>query len=182
MRTVIYIATSLDGFIARSDGDIEWLINIPNPDNSDFGYSEFIAGIDGILMGRNTYEAALSFGSWPYNRPVFVLSNILEGVPPELKNKAEIINGDLKDILQRLEARGIHNLYVDGGMTIQSFLKEDLIDEMIITTVPILLGNGIPLFGHLDGDLRFKCEKVEFISEYLVKHYYRRDKRNWKKN
>jgi dihydrofolate reductase len=181
MRTVVYIATSLDGFIARPDGDIEWLINIPNPDNSDFGYGEFIAGIDAILMGRNTYEAALSFESWIYNRPVFVLSNILEGVPRELENKAEIINGDLKDILHRLEARGINNLYVDGGRSIQSFLKEDLIDEMIITTVPILLGDGIPLFGHLNKDVKFKCEKVEFISEYLVKHYYKRDKKNWKK-
>lgn len=180
MRTVIYIATSLDGFIARPNGDIEWLINIPNPNNSDFGYGEFIAGIDAILMGRNTYEAILSFKSWPYNRPVFVLSNILESVPQELENKAEIINGNLKDILQRLESRGIINLYVDGGKTIQSFLKEDLIDEMIITTVPILLGEGIPLFGHLNEDLKFKCEKVEFISEYLVKHYYRRYMENWK--
>jgi dihydrofolate reductase len=180
MRTVIYIATSLDGFIARPDGDIKWLINIPNPDNSDFGYSEFIAGIDAILMGRNTYEAALSFESWIYNRPVFVLSNILENVPQELKNKVELINGDLKDILNHLEAKGIKNLYIDGGKTIQSFLKEDLIDEMIITTVPILLGEGIPLFGHLDNDLRFKCEKVEFISEYLVKHYYKRDRIEWK--
>ncbi len=180
MRTVVYIATSLDGFIARPDGDIEWLVNIPNPDNSDFGYGEFIAGIDAILMGRNTYEKALSFEPWPYNRPVFVLSNILESIPHELEGKAEIINGTLKDILKRLEGRGIKNLYVDGGRTIQSFLKEDLIDEMIITTVPILLGEGIPLFGHLDDDLKFKCEKVEFISEYLVKHYYRRDNGNWK--
>ena len=180
MRTVIYIATSLDGFIARTDGDIEWLLNIPNPDNSDFGYKEFITGIDAILMGRNTYEVALSFESWPYNRPVFVLSNILDGIPQKLENKAEIIKGDLKDILQRLESRGIKNLYIDGGRTIQSFLKEDLIQEMIITTVPILLGEGIPLFGHLNNDLKFKCEKVEFISEYLVKHYYRRDKGNWK--
>ena len=179
MRTVVYIATSLDGFIARQDGDIEWLINIPNPDNSDFGYGEFISRIDAILMGRNTYETALSFEPWPYNRPVFVLSNILENVPQELKGKAEIVNGALKDILKRLETEGIKSLYVDGGRTIQSFLKEDLIDEMIITTVPILLGEGIPLFGHLDEDLRFKCEKVELISEYLVKHYYRRDKRDW---
>ena len=179
MRTVVYIATSLDGFIARPDGDMEWLINIPNPDNSDFGYSEFIDGIDGILMGRNTYETALSFESWPYNRPVFVLSNILENIPKELDGKAEIINGNLKDILKRLEAKGIKKLYVDGGKTIQSFLKEDLIDEMIITTVPILLGEGISLFGHLDEDLKFKCEKVDFINEYLVKHYYKRDRDEW---
>ena len=178
MRTVVYIATSLDGFIARSDGDIEWLINIPNPDNSDFGYGEFISRIDAILMGRNTYETALSFEPWPYNRPVFVLSNILENVPQELEGRAEIINGDLKDILNRLKAKRIKNLYIDGGRTIQSFLKEDLIDEMIITTVPILLGEGIPLFGHLEEDLKFMCEKVEFISEYLVKHYYIRDKKD----
>jgi len=177
MTNIVYIATSLDGFIARPNGEIDWLNNIPNPSNSDFGYNEFINRIDGVLMGRNTYESVLGFGSWPYTQPVFILSNTLETLPEELKNKAEIVNGELKDILKRLKMRKINNLYVDGGKTIQSFLKEDLIDEMIITTVSILLGEGIPLFG--DGyqirDLKFNCEKVEFINQYLVKHYYKRD-------
>jgi dihydrofolate reductase len=141
MANLIYIATSLDGFIARQNGDISWLENVPNVHNSDFGYGDFINRIDGVILGRNTYEAVLGFESWPYNQPVFVLSNSLNKIPQELEGKVEIVNGELKSILDTLKARKIHNLYIDGGKTIQSFLKEDLIDEMIITTVPILLGD-----------------------------------------
>ena len=170
---MVYIATSLDGYIARTNGDISWLDEIPNPENSDFGYSEFVRNIDAIIMGRNTFEKVLEFDDWPYEQLVFVLSNTLKKVPEYLIDRVEIINGDLKTILEDLEKRDFKNLYVDGGKTIQSFLKEDLIDEMIITTVPILLGDGIPLFGHLDRDLKFKCVKVELLGD-LVKHYYER--------
>lgn len=173
MPNMVYIATSLDGYIARTNGDISWLDEIPNPENSDFGYSEFVRNIDAIIMGRNTFEKVLEFDDWPYEQLVFVLSNTLKKVPEYLIDRVEIINGDLKTILEDLEKRDFKNLYVDGGKTIQSFLKEDLIDEMIITTVPILLGDGIPLFGHLDRDLKFKCVKVELLGD-LVKHYYER--------
>lgn len=179
MANMVYIATSLDGFIARPDGDISWLENIPNAQNSDFGYGEFINKIDGVMLGRNTFEVVLGFESWPYTQPVFVLSNTLDKIPLEFKDNVEIINGNLKSILKSLDEKGIHNLYIDGGKTIQSFLKEDLIDEMIITTVPILLGSRIPLFGDIKRDLKFKCEKVEYISKFVVKHYYIRDKENW---
>ena len=168
-----YIATSLDGYIARTNGDISWLDEIPNPENSDFGYSEFIRNIDAIIMGRNTFEKVLEFDDWPYEQLVFVLSNTLKKVPEYLIDRVEIVCGDLKTILEDLEKRELKNLYVDGGKTIQSFLKEDLIDEMVITTVPILLGDGIPLFGHLERDLKFKCVKVELMGD-LVKHYYER--------
>lgn len=173
MPNMAYIATSLDGYIARTNGDISWLDEIPNPENSDFGYSEFISNIDAIIMGRNTFEKVLEFDDWPYEQLVFVLSNTLKKVPEYLIDRVEIISGDLKTILEDLEKRELKNLYVDGGKTIQSFLKEDLIDEMIITTVPILLGDGIPLFGHLGRDLKFKCVKVELLGD-LVKHYYER--------
>jgi dihydrofolate reductase len=168
-----YIATSLDGYIARTNGDISWLDEIPNPENSDFGYSEFISNIDAIIMGRHTFEKVLEFDHWPYEQLVFVLSNTLKKVPEYLIDRVEIISGDLETILEDLEKRELKNLYVDGGKTIQSFLKEDLIDEMIITTIPILLGDGIPLFGHLGRDLKFKCVKVELRGD-LVKHYYQR--------
>jgi dihydrofolate reductase len=179
MANLVYIATSLEGFIARVDGDISWLESVPNASSSDFGYGEFINKIDGVILGRNTFEVVLGFESWPYTQPVFVLSNTLDKIPEELKDKVEIVNGELKSILKTLDEKGIHNLYIDGGKTIQSFLKEDLIDEMIITTVPILLGDGIPLFGYLERDLKFKCEKVEYISQFVVKNYYTRDKENW---
>lgn len=170
---IVYIAVSLDGYIAGPDGDIKWLNTIPN-ENSDHGFGEFIDSIDGIVMGRKTYEKVLEFNEWPYNKPVYVLTNTLDILSVELKNKAEIVSGELKDILKDLNSRGLENLYIDGGVTIQSFLKEDLIDEMIISYVSLILGEGIPLFGEIKNQLNFKCEKIEYISPYLVKHWYKR--------
>ncbi len=147
MTISVFIATSLDGFIATKDGGVDWLDEIPNPEKSDYGYAGFMSGIGAIMMGRNTFEKVLSFGGWPYDKPVFVLSNFLESVPEKVKGLAEIISGELGALIQQLEERGIRNLYVDGGKVVQSFLEKDLVDELIITRIPILLGEGIPLFG-----------------------------------
>lgn len=176
MTNYIYIATSLDGFIAGKDGDISWLNEIPNPLNSDFGYSEFIEKIDAVVMGRNTFELVISFGVWHYEKPVFVLSNSLDKIPEGLEDKAEIVKGDLKSLVNELKRKGYGNLYVDGGGVIQSFLKEDLIDEMIITWVPILLGEGIPLFGTLKNHMKFKLVKTINYNDLLVKCHYIRAK------
>jgi len=81
MPIIVYIATSLDGHIAKKDGSIDWLMEVPNPDNSDYGFSEFIERIDGIIMGRNTFETVVGFDQWPYSKPVFVLSNNLKKPP-----------------------------------------------------------------------------------------------------
>ncbi len=176
MKNYIYIATSLDGFIATSDGGVDWLDKIPNPEKSDYGYGEFISGIDAIVMGRNTFEKVLTFGSWPYDKPVFVLSNTLTELPKAMVGKAEIVNGNLHELIKILNGRGYKNLYIDGGRVIQSFLKEDLIDEMIITRVPILLGDGIPLFGKLAQSIKFSHKKTEIYGNSLVKSCYTRDR------
>ena len=176
---IIYIASSLDGFIARPDGDIDWLLNIPNEQMSDYGYEDFIKRIDCLVMGRKTFDSVLLFDSWPYSKPVFVLSSTLTDLPEELNGKAEIINGNPEEVVDILGSRGYHDLYIDGGQTIQSFLKEDLIDEMIITTVPIILGEGISLCGNIKKLLRFKCEKVELLSPYIIKHYCILEKKDW---
>lgn len=172
MTNYVYIATSLDGFIATPDGGLDWLFDIPNPDQSDYGYSEFMGGIDAIVMGRNTFEKVLTFSDWPYNKPVFVLSNSLTAVPEPIVAQAEIVKGDIKSLVNQLHQRGYQNLYVDGGKIIQSFLKADLIDEMIITRVPILLGNGLPLFGQLDQSIKFNYKKTEVYDNTLVKSFY----------
>lgn len=176
MANYVYIATSLDGFIATSDGGLDWLYTLANPEQSDYGYADFISKIDAIVMGRNTFEKVLTFGEWPYDRPVFLLSNSLATLPERILDKAEIVNGDIKKLVNQLNQRGYNNLYVDGGGVIQSFLKEDLIDEMIITLVPILLGNGFSLFGKLDRHLKFRHQKTEIYNKTLVKNYYTRDR------
>ncbi|MGE5431908.1 MAG: dihydrofolate reductase family protein [Syntrophomonadaceae bacterium] len=174
MAAYIYIAQSLDGFIAKKDGNIDWLIDIPNPEGSDWGFGEFMEGIDAVIMGRNTFETVVSFGTWMYTKPVFVLSSKLKEVPEKYSDKAEIINWSPKDVIRKLTDRGYHNFYVDGGLTIQNFLKEDLIDELIISTIPIILGGGIPLFGSVGRELKFDYVKTEVLDNIFTKIFYRR--------
>jgi len=176
MANIVYIATSLDGYIAGPDGELDWLDDIPNPDHSDYGYAEFIKGIDAIVMGRKTFDIVMSFDSWPYTKPVFVLSNSLKELPRGSAKNAEIISGELSDILKRLQDNGYHTLYIDGGRTIQSFLAEDLIDTMIIARIPIILGKGIPLFGEQTERLKFRHVKTEVHSNALVMTEYLRDR------
>ena len=173
MANYIYIATSLDGYIASEDGGLEWLTEFPNPTNSDYGFNDFMQRVDALVMGRNTYEKVLSFGQWPYTKKVFVLSNNLKEIPEELADKVEIISGDIKAVTADLNKKGYVNLYIDGGKVIQSFLKEGLIDEMIITRIPILLGAGIPLFGKLDKPVQFDQVETEILDDLLVKSHYK---------
>lgn len=172
MPNFVYIATSIDGFIAKKDGNIDWLLDIPNPSGSDYGYSEFMQRIDGIVMGRNTFEKVLEFNIWPYSKMIFVLSNTLKSVPRHLDNRAEIVNGDLNSIIEKLNSRGFENLYIDGGKTIQSFLRNDMIDELIITRIPIVLGSGIPLFENNGIELEFRHVETKVYSDTLVKSRY----------
>jgi dihydrofolate reductase len=174
MSNTVYIATSIDGYIAREDGAIDWLMELPNPDNSDYGFSVFLDRIDGIIMGRKSFETVLEFNEWPYpkTKPIFVLSNSLDELPGGLPAKVEIVKGQLKRIIELLTDKGMNNLYIDGGKTIQSFLKEDLIDEMIITRIPILLGSGIPLFGKNNLELKFEHVETEVHNNMLVRSKY----------
>ncbi len=176
MANYVFIATSLDGFIATLDGGIDWLNEIPNPDQSDFGYLDFISRVDALVMGRGTFEKVLSFESWPYEIPVIVLSNSLTEVPAHLADNVEIIAGDFDSQLNQLNQKEYANYYIDGGKVIQSFLKADLIDEMIITKVSILLGDGIPLFGKLDRRLKFTHQKTEILNNMLVTSHYVRSR------
>ncbi len=176
MVNYVYVATSLDGFIAAYDGGLDWLEEIPNPEKDDFGYAKFMSGIDALLMGRKTFDKVLTFGSWPYSKPVFVLSRSNIKVPKELVGKVEFVNGEPIAVVDQLKEMGHQNLYIDGGVTIQNFLEADLIDEMIITRVPVLLGDGIPLFGKLSQRLKFSHKKTEVLGNTLVKTYYTRRK------
>jgi len=173
MKTTIYVGTSLDGFIARKNGDIDWLVKYQNKEVHE-SYNEFINRIDAMVIGRGTYEKVLSFPEWPYEKKVFVLSTSLKQIPGTLNEKATLVAMKPAALLNYLSDKGFSNIYVDGGKVIQSFLKEDLIDELIITRVPELIGTGIPLFGYLDNDLRFEHIKTNIYSDGLVKSQYER--------
>lgn len=150
----VFIATSLDGFIARPDGTLDWLISRDAPDE-DHGYTTFIARMDCIVMGRGTYEAVLGFPEWPYSLPVLVLSAGLAGqpVPDALRGKVTFSALTPEQAMAHLAAQGHHRAYVDGGQIVQSFLRAGLISDMTITAAPVLIGQGRPLFGTLLQDI-----------------------------
>jgi len=175
-RNIVFISKSLDGYIADKNDGLDWLHSIPNQDHIDMVYESLIKHIDALVMGRTTFETVCSFDcDWPYSKPVFVLSKTLEMIPEKYKDKAELVKGSLTNILREINRRGYSRLYIDGGATIQSFLKEDLIDELIITTIPILLGGGALLFSELPKELEFKhLESKVFLDEVVQNHYQRK--------
>jgi len=174
-KNLVFIATSLDGFIADRDGGLDWLQSVPNPDNLDLGYEKFIKRVDAIVMGRSTYDVVRSFGiDWPYKIPVFVLSSTLDSPAEDLKDKVEVLNGSPLEVLKEIHGKGYTRLYIDGGITIQNFLKADLIDEMIITTIPVFLGGGFPLFGELSEEMGFELVGSEVYLDALVQSSYQR--------
>jgi dihydrofolate reductase len=173
MKTIVYIGASLDGFIARKDGNIDWLVQFAN-DDAIHAYEEFISRIDAIVIGRGTFEKVLTFPSWPYEKKVFVLSTSIKQVPDIVREKVTILSMKPGELLSYLSRKGFSSIYVDGGKVIQGFLKEDLIDELIISKTPVLIGSGIPLFGYLDTDLQFKHIRTEVSSNEVVRSYYER--------
>jgi dihydrofolate reductase len=175
MKNAVFIGTSLDGYIADKGGGLDFLHSIPNPSQDDLGYLDFMNNIDALLMGRKTYETVLGFGGqWPYNQPVYVLTNTLTSLPEDLQDKVELISGSVRQVVAQLNGRGLEHLYIDGGKLIQSFLKEDMIDEIIITQVPILLGGGTPLFKNLTAHLTFELIGTKVLLNAMVQSHYKR--------
>lgn len=171
MTASVFIATSLDGFIARQDDALDWL---PVNGGEEHGYDEFIAAVDAIVMGRRTFEKVLTFGAWPYGKkPVIVLSTNPSTVPAPAGAVCEAMAGRPQEVVSRLNARGLMHLYVDGGVTIQRFLEAGLIQRLIITRIPVLLGSGIPLFGPLSRDIRLEHVGTRSFASGLVQSEYR---------
>jgi len=161
MKFCVFIATSLDGFIARKDGSLDWLdaANEKVEKGDDMGYSTFMSDVDLLVMGRNTYEKVLTFGAWPYTVPVLVLSRNAETLPLSLpethKESAISFSDESPEVLSQrlLEEKKYNKVYLDGGRVIQSFLSLGLVDELTLTTIPVLIGEGAPLFGSLPKDV-----------------------------
>jgi dihydrofolate reductase len=167
MKASVFIATSLDGYIARPNGEFDFLPDVVEP----HGYDEFMAGVDALVIGRKTYETALSFGAWPYEKPVFVLSTSPLAAAPQ-GALVEHLSGEPADIAAQLGALGIGHVYVDGGVTIQRFLRAGLVKRLIITRVPVLIGSGIPLFGPTDRDIALTHIATRHYPSGLVQSEY----------
>jgi dihydrofolate reductase len=153
----VFVGVSLDGFIARANGDLDWLMGEGGGDASEYGYDEFIAGIDAIVMGRKTFEKGMTFDKWYYGtkRVVVLSSRPLDLSTTQARGGVvEQMAGSPAEIVSKLAASGARHLYVDGGITIQHFLHVGLIRRFIISRLPVLIGEGIPLFGSLPRDIR----------------------------
>lgn len=172
MANYVFIAASIDGYIARGDGSIDWLTGHEDPTGGEYGYGAFIESIDAIVMGRRTYETVANLDPWPYPRPVFVLSSTL--APGDVRRPGvRVVSMEPPALVAMLKREGYANLYVDGGATIQGFLRHGLIDELIITRVPVLLGGGVPLFGPLERDVPLSHMETIVYPDGLVKSRYR---------
>lgn len=169
MKASVFIGTSVDGFIARPNGELDFL---PPGGGEPHGYEEFIATVDALVIGRKTFETVLAFETWPYaQKPVFVLSTRrLATAPPGAV--VEHMSGEPAIIVSQLDARGIRHIYVDGGVTIQRFLQAGLIQRLIITRVPVLIGDGIPLFGQLPHDVKLQHIATRHYPSGLVQSEY----------
>jgi dihydrofolate reductase len=170
----VFIATSLDGFIARPDGALDWLLSRDAP-GEDHGYNAFMADIDGLVMGRGTYEAVAGFDPWPYEKPVLVLSSTLAGtpVPPRLEGRIRFADMTPKDAMRQLQTEGMAHVYVDGGRLVQAFLAQKLIADMVITRVPVVIGAGRTLFGKVPADISMTHLKTVTFPSGLVQSHYR---------
>jgi dihydrofolate reductase len=170
MKASVFIGTSLDGFIARLNGSFDFL---PAGGGEPHGYTEFIATVDAIVMGRNTFETVLTMTPWPYGKKrVVVLSSQPLDLSTVLGGTVEQMSGSPAEIVSKLAASGAHHLYIDGGITIQRFLRAGLIQRVIITRVPVLIGEGIPLFSTLPHDIHLRHIATKQYPSGLVSSEY----------
>lgn len=164
----VYIAMSIDGYIARKDGGLDWL-EYGHTGDEDYGFKKFISGIDTLVLGRNTYEVVCSFKEWPYKgKRVIVLSHKLN----EVRKEAELFGGQLTDLASQLHSEGIKHVWVDGGITVSKFLEAGLVDDITISVIAVVLGSGIPLFSAMDKEHKCRLLSTQSYPSGLVQLKY----------
>lgn len=164
----IYIATSIDGYIARKDGNLDWL-HYGHTGDEDYGFKNFFNSIDALILGRNTYEVISGFGDWPYKgKRVTVLSNTLKDV----RKEAELFCGQLTDLLSKLHSENVRHVWVDGGITASKFLEDGLVDELTISIIAMVLGSGIPLFSTMNQEHKCRLISTQSYPSGLVQLKY----------
>ncbi|HPF41436.1 MAG TPA: dihydrofolate reductase family protein [Phycisphaerae bacterium] len=175
MKVTVFIAASLDGYIAREDGDVSWLHDPAHIDEGvDYGFNALLAGVDALVMGRKSFEKVLTFGDWPYGETcVIVLSSRGVEIPASLHDHVESASQAPTDLCDTLARRGVNHLYIDGGLTVRNFLRDGLVTDLVITRIPRLLGKGVPLFGALDAEAPLRHVSTTAYPKGLVMSHYR---------
>lgn len=183
MKCSVYIATSADGFIARRNGSIDWLMAAGNQtadmgEDADMGFNQYINSVDCMVMGRKCMEVIAAMNltekQWPYgDTRIVVLSNSLKEAPASLAGRVEMYSGDIKDLMAGLEKDGFKHAYIDGGKTIQAFINLELINEMTITRAPILLGEGISLFAKTARDITLEQSSAKSFANDFIQEFYK---------
>ncbi|MCC3859851.1 dihydrofolate reductase family protein [Pseudemcibacter aquimaris] len=174
MTNFVYLGCSLDGFIARKDGAVDFLDAVdPAPDDEDYGWEDYIGGIDGLIMGRNSYDMVLGYGQWIYgDRKVMVLTTRDIEIPDFVEGEIIPFEGKPEEAVQCMNEMGCQNLYIDGGKVVQDFINDGQVDELIITMVPIIIGEGIPLFANINVEKRLDLKNVtKYDNGLLTVHY-----------
>jgi dihydrofolate reductase len=170
MTASVFVGISVDGFMARPNGDLDWL---PAGGGEPHGYGEFMAGVDAIVLGRKSSEKVLTLGPWVYgDKRVVILSTRPVDLSAVKGGVVEQMSGSPAEIVARLAASGARHLYIDGGITIQNFLRAGLIQRLVITRVPVLIGEGIPLFGALPRDIGLRHIATRHYPSGLVQSEY----------
>jgi len=169
-RCSVFIATSIDGYIARPDGTFDFLSIVERP-GEDYGFAEFFATVDALVIGRNTYETALAFPEWPYAGKRCIVLTHRE--TPSVHGE-QFFAGEPAALVDQLALSGAQRLYVDGGAVIRQFVREGLIDDMTLAIVPVLLGSGIPLFGSALPEQRLHLHSSKAFESGLVQLCYTR--------
>ncbi|MEZ5716525.1 MAG: dihydrofolate reductase family protein [Paracoccaceae bacterium] len=170
----VFMAQSLDGFIATRDHRLDWLTRHTDPDE-DHGHDAFMDRMDGIVMGRATFRTVAGFDPWPYAKPVIVLSNSLDeaDIPEPLRAKVRLAQLSPRALMSELARAGWSRAYIDGGQTVQSFLRAGLISDLTLTVIPILLGDGRRLFGELEQEIDLELLDAKSFPSGLVQLHYR---------
>lgn len=173
MQISAFIATSLDGFIARPDQSIDWLENATSDATEDYGYEAFVSTVSSVVMGRKTFQRIQTFPQWPFqHQRVIVLSQTMKEVPASLKDSVQLFNGTPGQLVEILDAEGDTHVYVDGSRAIQSFIDENLLSDITLTTLPILIGEGVSLFGKLARDVHLTHVNTKAFQNGFVQSFY----------
>jgi dihydrofolate reductase len=186
LKCSAFIATSVDGYIASRDGAVDWLESAGYPeaddreDIGDGGFAAYMASVDCMIMGRKCMETLAEFNltpeQWPYgNIPIYALSNTIRQPPESLGNRVKMYSGNITQLLETLTSEGLQHAYIDGGATITSFLQLGYLNEICVTQVPILLGDGMPLFGKLDRNVKLEKAEATVFSNDFIQWKYRID-------